>query len=45
LIEALRARSATAQDLLARVDGALGAFVADAEQFDDVAMLAARRMA
>jgi sigma-B regulation protein RsbU (phosphoserine phosphatase) len=44
LIEALSARSATAQDLLGRVDGALGAFIADAEQFDDVAMLAVRRM-
>jgi serine phosphatase RsbU (regulator of sigma subunit) len=33
----------TAQALIDRVDAALGSFVADAAQFDDVAMLAARR--
>ena len=33
----------TAQGLIERVDSALGAFIADAAQFDDIAMLAARR--
>jgi serine phosphatase RsbU (regulator of sigma subunit) len=35
---------ATAQGLIERVDSALGAFIADAAQFDDIAMLAARRI-
>jgi len=35
---------ATAQGLIDRVDSALGAFIADAAQFDDIAMLAVRRM-
>ena len=35
---------ATAQGLIERVDSALGSFIADAAQFDDVAMLAARRI-
>jgi serine phosphatase RsbU (regulator of sigma subunit) len=34
----------TAQGLIERVDSALGSFIADAAQFDDVAMLAARRI-
>jgi serine phosphatase RsbU (regulator of sigma subunit) len=34
----------TAQGLIERVDCALGSFIADAAQFDDVAMLAARRI-
>ena len=35
---------ATAQGLIERVNSALGAFIADAAQFDDIAMLAARRI-
>ena len=34
---------ATAQGLIQRVDSALGSFIADAAQFDDIAMFAARR--
>ena len=45
LMALLAEGSATAQALLERVDAALGAHIADAAQFDDVAMIAARRMA
>jgi serine phosphatase RsbU (regulator of sigma subunit) len=36
---------ASAQGLIEGVDAALGSFMADAAQFDDIAMLVARRMA
>ncbi len=42
---ALLADGATAQGLIERVDSALGSFMADAAQFDDIAMFAARRIA
>ena len=42
---ALLADGATAQGLIERVDSALGSFMADAAQFDDIAMLVARRIA
>ena len=45
LMELLAGHSATAQGLIDRVDSALGSFIADAAQFDDIAMLAARRNA
>ena len=45
LMALLTENAATAQALLERVDAALGAHIAEAAQFDDVAMLAARRIA
>jgi sigma-B regulation protein RsbU (phosphoserine phosphatase) len=45
LMALLTETAATAEALLERVDVALGAHVADAAQFDDVAMLVARRIA
>jgi phosphoserine phosphatase RsbU/P len=45
LMALLTDNAATAEALLDRVDAALGVHVADAAQFDDVAMLAARRIA
>jgi sigma-B regulation protein RsbU (phosphoserine phosphatase) len=42
LMAVLTEGAATAQALLERVDAAIGAHIADARQFDDVAMLAAR---
>ena len=45
LMALLTDNAATAEALLERVDAALGVHVADAAQFDDVAMLAARRIA
>jgi hypothetical protein len=41
----LQTDGARAADLLARIDAALSAYIGAAEQFDDVAMLAARRVA
>jgi sigma-B regulation protein RsbU (phosphoserine phosphatase) len=40
----LLADGGTAQGLIERVDSALGSFIADAAQFDDIAMFAARRI-
>jgi serine phosphatase RsbU (regulator of sigma subunit) len=34
---------ATAQGLIDRVESTLGSFIGDAAQFDDIAMVAARR--
>jgi serine phosphatase RsbU (regulator of sigma subunit) len=45
LMALLSEGGATAQTLIERVDSALGVFMGDAAQFDDVAMLAARRNA
>jgi len=45
LMAVLTEGAATAQALLERVDAAIGAHIAGAAQFDDVAMLAARRIA
>jgi phosphoserine phosphatase RsbU/P len=45
LMALLADTAATAEALLERVDAALGVHVTDAAQFDDVAMLAARRIA
>jgi serine phosphatase RsbU (regulator of sigma subunit) len=45
LMALLSEGAATARTLIERVDAALGAFMGDAAQFDDVAMLAARRIA
>jgi serine phosphatase RsbU (regulator of sigma subunit) len=44
LMALLAQGSATAQGLIERVDSTLGAFMGDAAQFDDVAMLVARRI-
>jgi sigma-B regulation protein RsbU (phosphoserine phosphatase) len=44
LMALLAEGGATAQTLIERVDSTLGAFIADAAQFDDVAMLAVRRI-
>jgi serine phosphatase RsbU (regulator of sigma subunit) len=44
LMDLLADGGATAQGLIERVDSALGAFIADAAQFDDIAMFAARRI-
>jgi phosphoserine phosphatase RsbU/P len=45
LMELLHTEPATAARLLERIDAALSAHIAAAEQFDDVAMLATRRTA
>src|SRR5206468_12918464 len=45
LMALLAGSAATAQGLIDRVDASLGSFMADAAQFDDVAMLVARRIA
>jgi sigma-B regulation protein RsbU (phosphoserine phosphatase) len=44
LMALLASAGSTAQGLIEHVDAALGSFIADAAQFDDVAMLAARRI-
>ena len=44
LMAVLADGGATAQGLIERVDSALGSFIADAAQFDDIAMFAARRI-
>ena len=45
LLELLDGDAGSAPALLARVDAAISAYIADAAQFDDVAMLAVRRTA
>jgi serine phosphatase RsbU (regulator of sigma subunit) len=45
LMALLQTDGVPAAGLLARIDAALSAYIGDAEQFDDVAMLAARRVA